>query len=634
MSRLLLLLLTLTLPSQALAELPWEPQNYMKIKRAFFERERAPGRGLPLQLPGATALYDNGPKGQYDIEHIAAEIMVQPGKNDVTVFADVTLRVVADELDVLYFDYAHPKVLWAQLMDGTPLEFASNATTDTLKITPDHGLVKDEIFTFRMAGAGPLNCSADMLTACGFETPITYVTHSKFYPTNANVSDLYTATLRVVVPDHEHVAAATGVFQGVEEIGEARVFTFETPYASSWISFAVAPYVTVTDDPSGLPITVYTLEEVKSGGANMIPIIDQVLSLYGEAFTPYPFDKLDAIQIGNSFGGGYGPQSSIFMLAYVFGVPAEKVMGSFVSELIAHELGHQWWGNLIEIWRADSIILSEGLAEFSSCLFDEHVTDRRRQFVSNGLIYQYYVPADQDVPITSGQVFGSDYYTVIAYEKGSFIMDMLRHEIGEEIFFDMMHTFFDRYAFQYAAIPDLMATAEEISGQDLGWFTEQWLDGTGHPRMTVTAARVDAGEVALTFTQTQEQGPFQFTLPIQVVASGGDPEREDRVFIDAPEATVKIEHEGTLLAVRPDPDRRLLRRFELTDPADVSLDGEVSGLDVLRFAQGYRRNLLHNYEGDQFFYPDPAYNGMIDLERDGLVNQKDWALFAEAFEGK
>ena len=634
MSRLPLLLAGLILAATALAALPWEPQHHWKRKQAFFEHERAPGSGLSLQLPGATSLYDNGPQGLYDIEHISAEIMVQPGKNDVTAFVDVTVRVLADELDHLYFGYEHPKVLWVQLLDESPLDFAANATTSSLKVTPDHPLVQGEVFTFRMAGSGPLSCSADMLTACGFETPITYVTHAEFYPRNANVSDLMTASLRVVVPDHEHVAAATGVFQGVEELGEARAFTFETPYDTNWISFAVAPYETVTGAPSGIPITVYALEEVQDGAANMIPIIDDVLTLYGEHFMPYPFEKLDAIQIGNSFSGGYGPQSSIFMLAYVFAVPADRALGSFVSELIAHELGHQWWGNLIEIWSGDSIILSEGLAEFSSCLFNEHISGRREQFISNGLIYQYTVPADQDVPIASAAVFGSDYYVPIAYEKGSFIIDMLRFELGPEVFAEVMHTFVARYAFLYASVTDLMETAEEISARDLGWFTDQWLNGTNHPRMTVSVRRVDEGRVALTLTQTQEEGPFQFTLPIHVVTTADQEPREERAWIDQREVSIEIEHEGLLLALRLDPEHRVLRRFALDDQADVNVDGEVSGLDVLRFAASYNRNLLHSYEGNEFLYPDPGYSGMSDIELDGRVNQKDWAIFAAAFEAE
>jgi hypothetical protein len=582
-----------------------------------------------LAASGASTLYDNGPQGLYDLERLDLDVFVKPGENDLTVFSTLTLTSLQEGLDKIELAYLLPPVLWVRLPDDTPLE---NTPTGSglFTVVPDHLLAKGESWTFRMAATGSIDCSGSMVAACEFAEPITYLTHAGYFPRNVNASDPVVGTLRLAVPP-EYSAAATGTLVSITDEGGARVFTWDHTVPTDFFSFGVAPYQVVADDPSGFPITVWSLPEHQSGAADMIPIADQVLALYGQRYAPYPWSKLDVVEIGNSFGGGYGPLSSIFMLSWVFQMPADHPAGAFVSELVSHELGHQWWGNLVSIWSPDSIWLSEGFAEFSSCLFDEVTEGRRGQFVRNGLIYQYQVPQAADKPITHYQVYMSEYYQPIMYQKGSFILDMLRFELGDDTFFAAMQHFVANFGYAFAHVSDFAAAVEESSGQDLGWFWDQWLYGHGHPGFVVSATRTTEG-VTLRLEQTQTEQTFTMRLPVRVLTAGAEAQLSS-VSVDGASVEADVSFTGEPLLVSIDPDRRQLRRLALANPADANLDGSVNGLDVIRFASGMQRNLVHGTDQGDYFYPNANYPDFLDLAFDGKVDQADWELFAAAFVG-
>jgi len=582
-------------------------------------------QGLP---PTATTLYDNGPQGLYDVQRVDLDVFVKPGENDLTVFSTITVISNQEALDQIQLSYQLPPVLWVRLVDDTPLE---NEVTGSgfFTVVPDHLLAAGESFTFRMAATGSVSCESNMVAACEFATPITYVTYAGYFPENLNSSDPFVGTLRLAVPP-DYAAAATGTLVSITDEGGAHVYTWDHTVPTTFFSFGVAPYQTVTDDPSGIPITVWSLPENQASAAEMVPVTDQVLTLYGDRFAPFPWSKMDIVEIGNSFGGGYGPLSTIFLLSWAFQM-SDHPGGGMMNELISHELGHQWWGNLVSVWSPDSVWLSEGFAEFSSCLFNAESTGQRRQFLTDGLMYQYQVPSDQDKPISHYQIYLSEFYQTIVYDKGAFILDMLRFELGDDAFFAAMRHHVSKFAYAFAGNADFAAAIEESSGQDLGWFFDQWVYGRGYPGFLVSATRTEQG-VSLRLEQTQTEKVFKMHLPVRVLAAGVDA-AEQSVWVDDATTEVLVPFGADPLLVSVDPDRRQLRRLTLANPADPNLDGEVNGLDVIRFTTGMQRNLVHSTDQGDFFYPNANYPDYLDLAYDGKIDQADFDVFAAAFEG-
>jgi len=638
MTRLLpLMTLLAVLPLRAAAADDWTwPLDgalspALEARRAHQAAEPLPHMALRPDLAAAGhALYDNGPQGLYDVQRVDVELFVQPGTNSLTTFVDLTLVNGVEGATEIELVYDQPPIDWVRLPDDTPLE-AQATGSGLLTVVPDHVLAQGEEWTFRMAATGALDCSGSMVAACDFGADITYVTHAGYFPRNLNGADTFVGTLRVAVPKG-YRSGATGTLVAAYEQGQAFVSEHVHSVPTEFFSFAVAAYEPAADQPSDWPVTVLARAEYAQNAQAMIPLVDDVLQQYGARYVPYPWVKIDVVEIGNSFGGGYGPLSSIFLLSWAFQVPPDHFMGDFVRNLVSHELGHQWWGNLVNIWSPDSIVLSEGFAEFSSCYYDELVTGERGQFFENAMIYTYQVPADQDKPITYYQVYASEYYQPIMYQKGSYLLEMLRHELGDDTFFAAMKEFATRFGYQYAHVSDWMAVVEEVAGEDLDWFWGPWFYKAGLPRYTITASQ-EGEELVLHVEQTQEEPVFTMTLPVVVRSPAGESTTTRvRVTDRATDLRVPLP-EGGALSVSIDPERRNLRRLRLGDPADANLDGVVNGLDVLRAAAATNRNLVHDggHRGGGFFHPDPGYVEFLDLEMDGRVDDADWAVFAEAF---
>jgi hypothetical protein len=243
------------------------------------------------------------------------------------------------------------------------------------------------------------------------------------------------------------------------------------------------------------------------------------------------------------------------------------------------------------------------------------------------------VSPDQDLPITYYGLQMSEVYQPVMYQKGSFLFDMLRWELGDEDFFPAMEAFVDGFAWQYGTIGELMLTVEQACGQDLGWFWKQWFYDTGLPHFKVAAQRTAPDELTLTIAQTQEDKVFSAHVPVRVVLADGSTQ-DERVWVDAASVTAKVALPQEPLLVSVDPERRLLRMVGLEDARDLNLDGDSNGLDVLRLGQGFNRNLVYGSGDEEFFFPDPRYAEFLDLNRDGKVNSDDTVTFTAAFEAQ
>ncbi|MCF6239031.1 MAG: M1 family metallopeptidase, partial [Candidatus Marinimicrobia bacterium] len=191
--------------------------------------------------------------------------------------------------------------------------------------------------------------------------------------------------------------------------------------------------------------------------ANMVGIFNEV---YGD----YPFaeEKYGMAQFG--WGGAMEHQTC-------------SSMGSSGENTIAHELAHQWWGDLVTCSNFHHIWINEGFATYSEALYWGE---------KNGEYAYHEHMASKDNNYT-GSIYRSDttnvwsIFNYIVYGKGAWTLHMLRHVIGDENFFETLAEYRDIYQFSHASTEDFQSVAEAVWGQDLEWFFDQWIYGSGKP---------------------------------------------------------------------------------------------------------------------------------------------------------
>ncbi|WP_305982723.1 M1 family metallopeptidase [Roseivirga thermotolerans] len=273
-----------------------------------------------------------------------------------------------------------------------------------------------------------------------------------------------------------------------------------------------------TGDIYGIPISAWVYPQDREKGfhdyALALPITDWFINHVG----PYPFSKLANVQSKTQFGGMENA-SNIFY-------SENSVNGQRTSEgLIAHEIAHQWFGNSASEANWHHVWLSEGFATYFTNLYMEQkygrdnfvqrVKEQRQQIIDYS--------KQSRVPVVNKAI--EDYMQLLntnSYQKGGWVLHMLRKEVGDELFWQAIRTYYARYKLANAYTEDLRKVFEEVSGLDLAQFFKQWIMQAGQPKIEATWAYKN-GKLEMQINQRQQE-EFLFDLEVKITYPNGQSE--------------------------------------------------------------------------------------------------------------
>ena len=325
------------------------------------------------------------------------------------------------------------------------------------------------------------------------------------------------------------------------------------PIATYLVSIASYPYTQTLDwyRPSptdSMRIDFFNYPETAPLVAPVQAKVKNMIASHAGHFGEYPFvdEKYGHAQF--QFGGGMEHQTC-------------TSLGSFSEFVVAHELGHQWWGDWVTCRDFHHIWLNEGFATYSEALWAETTGGRaayqadlaQNKFYGAGSVW---VPNDQDV----ARVFSSD----LSYDKGSWVLHMLRHVLGDAVFFAALQQYGSTHAYGTATTEDFRAVCEAVSGRNLAKYFQQWIYGEYYPVYRSTWSWVPAaGGYDVTLTLEQRQTWQLFTMPVDVrIATAAGP--RDFVVPDSLASQTFTLHVDALPSgVSIDPDDWILRQLEL-----------------------------------------------------------------------
>ncbi len=292
-----------------------------------------------------------------------------------------------------------------------------------------------------------------------------------WFPNNNHPSDKATYTFEITVPE-PYVVAATGL--PVDEIdnGDTRTFVSEMndPMASYLASISVGDFVRVDETgPDDLLIRNYFPTDQAEELTDAFSPTGEMIAVYSDLFGPYPFDVYGAVVVTIPFGGALENQT-----LSIFGTDA-------VDEYtIAHELSHQWFGDSVSPATWDDIWLNEGFATYAEALWAEYLDGETGLTDYMDELYDYMVEEELGPP---GVPDSSDLFNESVYLRGGWTLHALRLEVGDEVFFEIVRTYYERFQYANASTEDFIALAEEISEADLSDFFQMWLYDEEVPEM-------------------------------------------------------------------------------------------------------------------------------------------------------
>ena len=370
------------------------------------------------------------------------------------------------------------------------------------------------------------------------------------------------ADIAITVPQ-ELTAVSNGVLRNVTINGDGtKTFYWHESYpiTTYLISVAISDYDYFVEyfhsSPNdSIPVEYYITPE-KSAGAfsasSGFPETVQMLSVFSELFGPYPFAGEKYAQVEFGWGGGMEHQTATSLNV------DESGANLF---LVAHEVAHQWWGNMVTCRDWNSIWLNEGFATYSEGLYIEA---RDGKSALNAYMQAIIRPVG-----FWGRLYRSnldDPYSIFSntvYDKGAWVLHMLRTIVGDDNFFEILRAYRTAHEFGTVVTEDFQAVAESIHGSGLDWFFNQWVYGTGRPQYFYTWSLVrNESDYEITIEIDQVQTGTIFSMPLEIFIHGTAVTEKIDVTNDKVHQVYTFTTDFEPLSVTLDDDNKILKRIE------------------------------------------------------------------------
>ncbi|MCJ7497302.1 MAG: dockerin type I domain-containing protein [candidate division Zixibacteria bacterium] len=364
------------------------------------------------------------------------------------------------------------------------------------------------------------------------------------------------ADINVTIPSNL-IVASNGVLRAVIDNGNGtKTYKWHESYpiTTYLISVAISNYQIFSDyyhysPADSMEVRYFVYPENYPQAVANYGVTVGAIGFFAETFGEYPF-------VAEKYGMAQFPWSG----AMEHQTCTSILSSWYDSYVIVHELSHQWWGDYITCGSWHHIWLNEGFATYCEALYYEHLygTSYYHSYMNN---YDYagggtiYVQDTTDV---------YEIFSGLVYDKGGWVLHMLRHVVGDSTFFDILRSYYadPRFANKSALTEDFQEVCESVSGMDLDWFFQEWIYGTYRPNYRVSWMYENLGgtyRAYLHIDQIQTTPPLIFTMPIDVTIYSQQGENTFVVFNNqrSQDFQFDVQYQPTSLVV--DKDKWVLR---------------------------------------------------------------------------
>lgn len=297
-----------------------------------------------------------------------------------------------------------------------------------------------------------------------------------------------------------------------------------TPYL---VMMAIGEYAVVKDKWRNIEVSYYVEPEYEPYAKQIFGNTPEMLEFYSNKLgVPYPWEKYSQVVVRDYVSGAMENNTAVIHGEFLNQTDRELLDGNH-EDVIAHELFHHWFGNYVTTESWSNITLNEGFATYGEYLWQEYKygRDNADQHGYESL-YGYILSAAK----TPKHLIRYEYnepdevFDSHSYNKGGAILHMLRKYVGDEAFFQAVKLYLERNKYSAVEADHLRLAFEEVTGEDLHWFFNQWFFGKGHPSLLIRHAYNDtAKKYYISIKQQHDLNlcpPFKLPVDIDFYSDG------------------------------------------------------------------------------------------------------------------
>jgi hypothetical protein len=400
------------------------------------------------------------------------------------------------------------------------------------------------------------------------EEVLVYSNRSAWYP-QGGPDDYALADLNLDVPQGYNAITGGTRLSARTEGGRTHV-AYRQDRPGKYISVVVGRLAEVASRAEGpVPLQCFSVGRTRSEAAAYVDKAAEILRFYEREFGPYPYGSLTVVLIEGQTPGGHSPPGMVILaqrpLLMRHGLQDDPANFTDVPGFfLAHELAHQWWGHGVSGQNYHERWLSEGVAQYAAALWARHSEgeDTFREVLER--MGRWALRMSSKGPIHLGYRLGHlkndpQIFRAIVYDKGAYVLHMLRGIVGEEAFRRGLTSFQAAHRFAKAGTDDLRQSLETAAGKDLRPYFDTWVLGTALPKLHVASRTGPAPSGYVTAVEVTVEG-LPGPVPLQI-ALDLEEGKDLRQVILAPEGGQWTFETGVRVGkVRVNDDRGLLAR--------------------------------------------------------------------------
>lgn len=527
--------------------------------------------GLALLSSAALALADTYPRNpDIDIHHYIFRLALTDGSDEIAGHTTVDLRFTRAGVSQFALDLVgrsaerqgRGMTVEAVTEDGAALPFQHGNNRVRIQLTrpPDAGERRRITIAYRGVPADGLVISKNKHGDRTFFGDSFPDRARHWLPTLDHPSDKATCEFIVTAPDRYRVIATGLKVEETDLPDAARLTHWRTAVSVSTYNMVVGVArfaVQYVDRRDGVSLETWAFPQDREAWFRGFAVAPRILDFFARRVGPYPYEKLANVQSRTRFGG----MENAGNIFYGQNLSAERG----VEGIAAHEIAHQWFGDSVTESDWNHAWLSEGFATYFTHLYREF-TDGHARLVeglrNDRQAIVKFLRKNRDARIVDPREPVSRILNTYTYQKGGWVLHMLRREVGDEKFWIGIREYYRRYRDRNALSEDFRDVMERASGVDLDGFFQQWLYEPGHPRLRATWAYDSVHKVlSITIDQTQVGKPFAFSVDLGLTLADGT-RKVETIEIAETSRTVALPLDTPPIAITVDPDTWLLAEYE------------------------------------------------------------------------
>lgn len=346
--------------------------------------------------------------------------------------------------------------------------------------------------------------------------------NSVWFPTIDKPNERCTQEISITVEDR-FLAMSNGVLVADTSNGDGThtvSWRQDKPHAPYLFMMAIGEFAQIKDEWNGMSVDYFVEEKYKDVAQEIFGETPAMLTFFQEQLgVEYAWDKYWQVCVRDYVSGAMENTSAVIFGEFVQRDERELLDEDY-EDIVAHELYHHWFGDLVTCESWANLPLNESFATYGEVLWREHRYGQdekyRKIYDDMGSYFNEAANGKQVDMIRYHHDTAEEMFDSHSYAKGGVILNMLRDVVGDEAFFESLRLYLEDNKFESVEIHNLRLAFEKVTGQDLNWFFNQWFLSAGHPVIDINYTYTDSSVIVNMYQEASVEDNLIYRLPLQV----------------------------------------------------------------------------------------------------------------------